>query len=296
MNLKLIIIFSILLSHNVITQAARFEKTREEEIKEVVITFHQNHPDRSIEDLYVEIEDYGVGPQFIPFNSLIGQEHVLVDQGEYLVKYNLIPDMIATFNQLKIMMDIPEEVELWMENSDLDKTAHYNAIYRRIEVFPSLFTHVPSERIFILIHELTHVLQHKQEGLLIFNKPTEKKAFEYEYEADSTAAKAISCPVCFEMIIDQAFLGKEYYKNNLLYDQGYLSWQNLQKYKHQKLWKDTCSVHITDIKVNKELRLLTQSKKRRMHKKEKQCEHSLKLDFQASRLMQGRLSTVKFDS
>lgn len=285
----------MLLGYEIITQAAPFAKTRKEEIEELVTIFHASHPDRSVEDLYAEIENYGVGPQFIPFSSLIGQEHVVVEKGEYLAKYNLIPDTIATFNQLKVMMGIPEEVELWMENSDLDKPAHYNPVYRRVEVFPLLFAHTPSERLFSFIHELTHVQQHQQEGLLNFNKPTQEKAFKYEHQADSAAAQAISCPVCFQMIIDQAVLSEEYAKNNLLHEQGYLSWQDLQKYKHQKSWNDICSVHAADTQVNKELRSLTQSQKRRIHKKEKQCEHRLKLDFEASRLMQGRLSTVNFD-
>ncbi|MDP3788158.1 MAG: hypothetical protein Q8Q60_02430 [Candidatus Chromulinivorax sp.] len=310
MNFKSIVMCLALISYDTFVQAVSFTKTRDEEIAELVENICRNNPDRKKEDLYAQVHSSGIGSQFVPISEIIWQEGE-TDNQFYLETSVLAQDASDTFNQLKIIMDIPDEVELWVENMHNDRPIHYNHIYRRVEILPGFFRYPPSARLFMFLHEFTHVQQHLKDGLLLFvyNNRSHNR-FEYERQADVTAAQAISCPICMQVIEDDVFLAellekKEHVQVNRN-AQGYMSSVEIEKYKSEKKLSDVCQAHARNNQPNQELKDFMNNNEhsetffaRLFHLKdtqiqtEEQSEAHEALDVQSSKFMQDRLSSVK---
>lgn len=293
MNLKLVAICFTLIIYDVRVQAASFAQTREEEIKEFVESYHARYPESTKEDLYAELENHHQGYVTQRFSDAITQLNGSPD--EYVMR---LQDMLVVFNQLKLMMNIPDEVDLYLINPDqnnlddnrLNNVPFYDACDRRVYVGKWGLGWVPSKRLYALIHELTHVQQHQRLGLLAVSNSNQEEVFASEREADESACKAINCPICLQMLEDETSDNPEKIA------QGYLSKTDIRKYKNQKKHHDTCTAHAADKQANKELGKVMPSWSELLfrHNEEERSLQRLNLDWSISPLVEDRLSSVRF--
>lgn len=102
------------------------------------------------------------------------------------------------------------EISLYLiHQSNTDNAQGYGGVgfyapfERHMYLTPTAFGYSPSQQIFTLIHELTHVQQHQQLGLLRFKDSNESDIFNQEQQADLQAIQAINCPICIQLIEDE---------------------------------------------------------------------------------------------
>ena len=162
----------------------------------------------------------------------------------------ILKDIQKTFNDLKNIMFIPDQVHIWscFDQSLSSGFMGYRAIERTIYVYPSSSDMCPAYRLFTLIHELTHAQQHMRSGLLSHHLEfcNEKTRALLEYEADVNAAQSIKCPLCFKAIVSYQLLRESTATADKLHSlkaHGYLLGNDLKKYLQGKTLQDLCVVH-----------------------------------------------------
>jgi hypothetical protein len=205
-----------------------FLTTAEQDIEESVIRTHFLHPEKSIEEIRqrlalriseikaITLEDIRLAPAIFSEKEMQG-----------------IQDSYNIFNILKKYMNIPDEVELRIGGSNVDSVACYH-IFQRSVIISGYFIHMPpSQKIFLLIHELTHCQQHIHDGWEALNKPVPR----IEWQADHQAASAIKCPTCMKEVAENTVRSEETLKK------GYLSQAQLLVHAQYKRQEDLCCVH-----------------------------------------------------
>ena|SRR3989339_396840 len=297
MNFKLVVMCFVLITYDAIVQSAPFVKTREEEIKELVENLHRQYSAFNKEDIYAEIENHHPGYVAEQISEVVTRLNGSSDES-VIQHQTLLQDMLLVFNKLKLMMNIPDEVDFYLiqpDQDNLDDNRAYNlpfydAIDRRVYLGKWGLGWVPSNRLYLLIHELTHIQQHQRLGLLALRNSKEAEVFAQEREADESALNAIKCPVCLQMIEDET------YDNQERTAQGYLSKTDIKKYKKQKKSHDMCTAHAADKQTNEDLRKLMPSWSESLfhHKEEERALQRLNLDWEISPLVEDRLSSVQF--
>ncbi len=241
----------------------------------------------------------------------------------------LVLDLEITFEQLKKIMNIPDEVDIrYFPNNCTEKienilqkyslskeekddcvvtisnfhqdflqrcNAFYYVDHRIVYVLDTYFSCNPSGRLFCLIHELTHCKQHMEYGFLHMYGST----LNLEYEADTSAACAIQCPLCFKVIC--ASFPRESSRKQM----GYLTHDditNICKSKNDKLL--LCHAHKNSSLQIHELTNLIQEDAKFMNlyqklvawlfsEKFKRIVKIVDLDFQIGTMMD-RLSTIDY--
>ena len=112
-------------------------------------------------------------------------------------------DMQKTFDKLKILMNIPDEVQIKFDTNNQigsDVTMYYNSIDRIIYLTKHSLSEAKPYQLFALIHEFVHVQQHMNNGLLSHRLMSAKVK---ERDADIKAARAINCTLCTKRIINE---------------------------------------------------------------------------------------------
>jgi len=217
-----------------------------------------------------------------------------ITSDEYDSKLQSIDTVLEMFTMLKKSMNIPDEVELYAYSKDSRKDpidAFYSAAVRRVYI--NINNHYSfSFYQYLLIHELTHVQQHQRLGSIGYwaNLFSKEGSFLSEREADTAVAKAVSCPVCMQVIED--ILLKRGGSSSL----GYLSCSQFREYKDEKQHCDTCAVHCGSTIIHEQLNeILPKTKEfnyQELYLSEREQRITLNYSFCGS--AQDCLSTVRF--
>jgi len=196
-------------------------------------------------------------------------------------------DLQKTFDVLKNMMKIPDEVKImYCFNQSLSPNAlmSYNMTERIVYVYPAAMHCCRSYQLFTLIHELTHTQQHVRMGLMGSNLADN---IEKEREADTQAAQAIKCPFCMQVIMAEQLLHEASCtaeKIASLASRGYLVAADLRHFQNLKIKQDSCELHKTNIDDDNNNTSLQSTELQEL------CD----VDYNNG-LLVDRLSTVKFD-
>lgn len=280
-----------------------FEKTIAEEKQDVWMYIKQHNPDWTEED-FTEwfFRQSPAGCSELRVTALFILKEMVLESGKSENTHTqkvvmLIQDILDTFNQLKVLMNIPAEVEIFYveekyvedaENSDGTQKdrksrmlpyAFYSISDRKLYITQNFFSLSLSQQLFCLIHELTHCQQHMQRGFIAMISIDSTVAD--EHEADTQAIQAISCPLCIQAIQDQAS------NNPQLKEAGYLSKQDIAVYNNNKSIENVCDTHKADTAENQKFKELLNSET------DEDIDQRIHLDFKIGTLSE-RLSTVKF--
>jgi len=242
-----------------------FEKSHEEEVEE-----YQKHADNTDNDHINE---------FLTFQDFIA----LFQDAKYLTIKNYLQELFHTFQELKKNMQISDDIDiLFAKNSDDSRInpASYSSLYRRVLINSTFHDSPPSEQLIILIHELTHALQHMHLGIIEFCRADE---VQIEREADMNVLHTIQCLACLKIFeitasSDPSILAK-----------GYLSPQSISVYRKTRSKGNFCKAHSQHTPENQRLRNLVFQKKLNTIEKEE----LINLDEQVGTLS-NRLSSLRF--
>lgn len=156
-------------------------------------------------------------------------------------------DLQKTFDALKKLMHIPEEVQLILAPNEIvvqgGVVIFYSLLDRAIFLMPDSLSLTRSRMVFTLIHELTHVQQHMRMDILEFLSKPRKKI---EQEAERQAAQAIKCRMCMQaiesghLVMESQMCEEEL---NAMLDAGYLIARDFTQYKKRKSMLDLCDFH-----------------------------------------------------
>ncbi|MBI2353117.1 hypothetical protein HYV11_02645 [Candidatus Dependentiae bacterium] len=225
-----------------LTITSKFKRTKEEELIETAE--HFKTPDKTINEMVNSI---------LAHSKQLQHPHDIAPLKEEIISNKVtdthLKNIYDAFHKLKKMMDIPDEVQIFMcHNQTLNPSTimNYAPLDRCIYVYP-LFKNLSLAKIlFILIHELTHAQQHLKYGLL---KQKLMDSKEREAEADKQAVSAIKCPLCIHIIEAEHLLNEEKLSQNhikKLQENGYLTAQNISEIKIAKMTDDLCEIHTHD--------------------------------------------------
>lgn len=168
-------------------------------------------------------------------------------------------DMQKTFDALKIMMKIPDDVKIMFSFNHVLMPSgvkmSYNPLDRTLYVYPrAMEQSCRSSILFALIHELTHAQQHMRMGLLGWRLAS---IVEKEHEADLQAIDAIKCPICIQAIEANELLSEATVSVDQitqLKKDGYLVGADYPFYKALKSNDDLCAFHKQGIGCNQSLK------------------------------------------
>ncbi len=264
-------------------QLPQFKTSKEQEFEESINHYVQlKEPHETKEDV---VHDIKSGSKLLNYPSDVSLLPPLYDYGRSQEPLGLqLQDMQKTFDALKIMMGIPEEVKIMVARDQAvtpNALMGYNPLDRVVFVYPLVLDDsCRSLQLFTLIHELTHAQQHMHMGLLGSHLHSN---IENEHEADSQAAQVIKCPMCMKAVeadylVHLTPMPKEFIMG--LREQGYLIAEDITKYKNTKSAQDLCDFHKADTPVKKQLQSASP-------------EEVFHIDYKNGSLFD-RLSTVRF--
>lgn len=261
-KIKNIIFISIGISNHISELEASFKLPKEQEFEQAVQDYKKFHQTPDQTDEYVEqvknnllADSYLLNKQD-KIMSLVDLAEYYSSQGSRDIAKDIL-DHQKAFEYLKSKMGVPEDVgimycfdqSLWN-----DVNMSYSPIDRMVYIYPIGQQRDNASKLFFLIHELTHALQHKKQGLLNYYLADNVAL---EREADTQAAIAIKCPSCMQKIVDEELLAERSAsneENEKRAQSGYLTTRDLKFYMQQKSKHDLCDLHKTPITYTQQLR------------------------------------------
>lgn len=235
-----------------IAEEPQFKMSKEKEFEEAVNYYIENKDiGETAEDVKRDIKS---GSKLLSYTDYIKTLPEIYDwaHSNGLQDFR---DIQHTFNKLKILMGIPDEVEIKFAHGPAITNGAimgYNSLDRTVYIYPiAIDDHCRSFQLFTLIHELTHAQQHIRLGLIKSHLCSDKKK---ENEADLQAANAIQCHMCMQaikadyLLHEATDLGKKNIKT--LEQKGYLTGENITMITNTKQEKNICDFHLHFGKAN----------------------------------------------